>query len=115
MFHCHRAVSFCNLIFPWLNFICKILQIMDAQAALFWNCFNEPTESLQGCTTEELKMIQAILHDVEPKEISPWQASRVYAALTLQKPLVQPKDVLAMLLGEEVDLPKAEKVREEVG
>ena len=57
-----------------------------------------------------------MLQDVDPKEISPWRASRVRAALTLQKALVQRKEVLhlirmslAMLLGQEADLPKTKR------
>ena len=121
MFHCYRGIWFCKLDFIWLHFICKILQIMEAQAALFWKCFNVLPKYLQGGTTEELKTFQEMLQAVDPKETSPWQASRVYAALTLQKTLVRPKDLLhlvrtnlAMILGKDVDLPKAEKVREDL-
>ena len=91
------------------------LQTMDHQAALFGQCFNDLPKSLQGGTQEQLKTFQEWLCEAEPREITPWQASKVYAALTSQKTLVQPKDVsrlihtsVAMLLGEEVDLPKAE-------
>ena len=91
------------------------------QAALFWQCFNVLPKSLQGGTPGQLETFQGWLAQVEPQDITRWQESNVYAAHTSQKPLVQPKDVLnliltivVMLLGEEVELPKAEKTREEL-
>ena len=92
-----QSCFFYKLEFLWLHFICQILQIMDAQAALSWKCFNELPKSVQGGTTEELKTFQEMLQDINLKEISPWQASRIYAAMTLQKALVQPKDLLHLV------------------
>ena len=106
MFHCGRGVWFRNWIFPWLHFICKTLQIMDAQAALFCKCFNELPRLLQGDTTEEQKAFQEILQDVDRNEISPWQVSRAFAADVLY--IIQTS--VAMLLGEGLDLPEAEKM-----
>ena len=88
---------------------------------MFWRCFNELPKSLQGGTSEELKTFREMLQNVDPKEIFPRQASRVYAALTPLKALVQQKDLVplvqtsfAMIFGEEVDLPKAGKAREDL-
>ena len=46
--------------------ICRILQIMHAQAALFWKCFNELPKLLQRGTTEELKTFLEMLQDIDP-------------------------------------------------
>ena len=61
VFNYHKAIAFCNCIFHWLHFICKIVQIMHAQAALLWKCFNELLKSLKEYTTEELKTFQQML------------------------------------------------------
>ena len=90
-FHRYRLQSY--LVYFFLQGV----QQMDHRAALFRQCFDYLPKLLQGGTQEQLKFFQEWMCAVERREITLRQAQKVYAALTSQKTLVQPKYGLSLI------------------